>query len=298
MPQKHQTSEAPIDSPLNIPFSGWKSIALGMNDDIKENNVSIVSAGVAFYSFLAIFPAIMALISIYGLAMDPQQVERQLNNINDMMPEEAYGVIESRMENFIQTAGSTLSWATTAGILFSIWSANRGTKSLFTGVIVAYKTKNNRGFLKHNAVTLAFTFGGIILIIICIAVIVLFPALVGTIPLPEEITDLIGWLRWVVLALLVSFFLCLVYKFAPPQTDPKLKWVMPGALIATFLWLLASWGFSIYISNFGNYGEIYGSISAVVVLMMWLYLSSFIVLLGAELNAEIEFYANQRTIDD
>lgn len=278
-------------SPTKISGSGWKSIGLKVKDQIGEDNVAIVSAGVAFYAFLAVFPAIMALISIYGLAMDPQQIENQISHLSSMMPEQAFGIIEDQIEKFTSTSGETLGWGTAIGILFSLWSANKGIKSLFTGVDIAYNTKNTRGFFKQNALTLLFTFGAIILVILSMVLIVAFPALVDQIGLPSQIEGLISWLRWVVLAIIVVLFLCLVYMYAPARPRPRFKWVLTGAILATFLWLIASWGFSYYVSNFGSYGEIYGSISAVVVLMLWLLITSLIILIGAEVNSISEYFA-------
>jgi membrane protein len=278
-------------SPVKISGSGWKSIVMTVKDSIGEDNVAIVSAGVAFYAFLAVFPAIMALISIYGLAMDPQQIESQISQLSSMLPEQAFGIIETQIEKFTSTSGETLSWGTALGILFSLWSANKGIKSLFTGVDIAYNTKNTRGLIQQNALTLAFTLGAIILVILSMILIVAFPALVDQIGLPSQIENLISWLRWVVLAIIVVLFLCLIYKFAPARPRPRFRWVLPGAMVATVLWLIASWGFSYYVSNFGSYGEVYGSISAVVVLMLWLLLTSLIILVGAELNSVSEEYA-------
>ncbi len=276
---------------FKIKASGWKIILLRVKDQITENNVGIVSAGVAFYAFLAIFPALMALISIYGLAMDPENVQRQISSLSDMMPEQAFSIVEGQIKEFTSTSGKALSWGTVLGILFSLWSANKGTKSLFTGVDIAYDTNDTRNFIWQNALTLLFTFGAILILILSMVLIVVFPALVDQLGLPAQIESLITWLRWVILALLVVFFLCLIYKFAPVRPNPSLKMVFPGSLVATLIWLGASWGFSYYVSNFGSYGKVYGSISAVVILMLWLLLTSWMVLLGAELNSETERYA-------
>lgn len=279
--------------PTNISASGWKKIALSVKDQIGENNVSIVSAGVAFYAFLAIFPAIMALISIYGLAVSPEQIQQQIEQLSSMMPQEAFSVLEDRIDNFISTPGEALGWGTAIGILFSLWSANKGTKSLFTGIEIAYGTPNDRNFFKENALTLSFTLGAIILVILCMAIIVGFPAFVDQLNLPSGLETTIGWARWIILAIIVVFYFALAYKYAPARKGPTMKWVYIGAIFATVLWLIASWGFSYYVSNFGNYGELYGSISAVVVLLMWLYLTSFIILIGAEVNSESEHFAKR-----
>ncbi|GAB2760413.1 YihY/virulence factor BrkB family protein [Salinimicrobium soli] len=286
----HQHSHHP-KYPSKIPFSGWKTILLRVKDEIGDNNVSIVSAGVAFYAFLAIFPAIAALVSLYGLAMNPESIQQQLSQLAGMMPQEAYNILKDQLEGLMETKGSALGLSMAIGILLSIWSANKGTKSLFTGVDIAYGTKNNRGFLKQNGLTLIFTFGAIVLVIISMALIVAFPAFVDQLGLPSNVNTLIGWGRWLVLALIVVWFLAMIYKYAPFKPKSPTRWVLPGAILATILWLIASWGFSYYVSNFGSYGEMYGSISAVVVMLLWLFITSFIILLGAELNSEMENYA-------
>lgn len=279
-----------VESPSKMSFSGWKTVLLRVKEEIGENNVSIVSAGVAFYAFLAVFPALAALVSIYGLAMNPESIQNQLSQISDMMPQQAYEILKEQLQSLTSTSGSALGWSMVIGLLFSVWSANKGTKSLFTGVEIAYDTSNDRGFIKQNALTLGFTFGAILLLIISMALIVAWPALVNQLGLPSGIETLITWGRWLLLALIVVWFLGMIYKYAPDKTISDFKWVLPGALLATFLWLLASWGFSFYVSNFGSYGEMYGSISAVVVMLLWLFLTSFIILLGAELNSEREKY--------
>lgn len=288
------SSPRQVEKPTNISSSGWKKIGIGVKDEIGENNVSIVSAGVAFYAFLAVFPAIGALVSIYGLAMDPQSLQDQLQKISQVMPQQAFEIIQAQLKDVVSTSGSALSWSLTIGILFSLWSANKGIKSLFTGIDIAYGTKDDRGFIKQNALTLLFTLGAILLVILSLGVIVVWPAMVDRIPLPSTIRSLITWIRWLILAALVVFFLAAIYRYAPAKKTPEYKWVLPGALLATVLWLIASWGFSFYVKNFGSYGEVYGSISAVVVMLLWLFLTSFIILIGAELNSEIEKYSRSK----
>lgn len=279
-----------LKSPSRISFSGWNKIVRSVIDQVSENNISIISAGVAFYSFLAIFPAIAAMVSIYGLAMNPESIQAQLSIIYGMMPREAYEILKTQLENLVNTSESALGWSMIISILLSIWSANKGTKSLFTGINIAYNVKNERGFLKQNALTLIFTFGAVCLLIISMVLIVAFPVLVERIGVPVYLETIIGYGRWILLGLLLIWFLGEAYKYAPVKKAPNFKWVAPGAILATFFWLLASWAFSFYASNFGSYGEVYGSISAVVVLLLWLFITSFIILIGAEFNSEIEIY--------
>ena len=245
----------------------------------------------AFFGFLAIFPAIMALISIYGVVMDPQQIEQQVSKISSMMPEQTHEILQYRVDNFIKPEEESLGWGTFFGILLGIWIGNLGTKSLFRGINIAYGTESKRGIIKNNGLTLLFTFGAIILIILSAALIVAFPTLIEKIGLPDNIESLIGWLRWLVMGIVLVGSIGLIYNFGPKRRRPGFMWVIPGAVFAACLWLLASWSFSFYIRNFWNLGEIYGSISAVVFLLLWLFISTFIVLLGAELNYEIEHLA-------
>ncbi|MDN3686795.1 YihY/virulence factor BrkB family protein [Cyclobacterium jeungdonense] len=280
-----------VQSISELSFSEWKAILLKVKDQIGENNVIIVSAGVGFFGFLAIFPAIMALISIYGFVMDPQEIEEQVSKISSMMPEQTHEILQYRVDQFIQSTGESLGWGTVFAILLGIWIANIGTKSLFRGINIAYEIKSHRGILKHNGLTLLFTFGAIILIILSAALIVAFPSIIEQIGLPDNMERLISWLRWLIMGLILVGSMGLIYRFGPGRKRPTFHWVIPGAVLATILWLLASWAFSFYIRHFWNLGEIYGSLSAVVFLMLWLFISTFIILLGAELNSEIERHA-------
>ncbi|MEB2782139.1 YihY/virulence factor BrkB family protein [Algoriphagus sp. C2-6-M1] len=280
-----------VQSISKISFSEWKSIFIKVKERTDENNVVIISAGVGFFGFLAIFPAIMALISIYGFVMDPQQIEEQVSKISLMMPEQTHEILQYRVDNFIKSEGNSLGWGTFLGILLGIWIGNLGTKSLFRGINIAYETESKRGIIKNNGLTLLFTFGAILLIILSAALIVAFPTIIEKIGLPDNIVNLISWLRWLVMGIILVGSIGLIYNFGPKRRRPGFMWVIPGAILATSLWLLASWAFSFYIRNFWNLGEIYGSISAVIFLMLWLFISTFIVLLGAELNYEIEHHA-------
>ncbi|MCE7054971.1 YihY/virulence factor BrkB family protein [Algoriphagus sp. AGSA1] len=280
-----------VQSISKLSFSEWKSIFIKVKERTDENNVVIISAGVGFFGFLAIFPAIMALISIYGFVMDPQQIEEQVSKISSMMPEQTHEILQYRVDNFIKTEGKPLGWGTFFGIFLGIWIGNLGTKSLFRGINIVYETESKRGIIKNNGLTLLFTFGAILLIILSAALIVAFPTIIEKIGLPDHIESLISWLRWLVMGIVLVGSIGLIYNFGPKRRRHGFMWVIPGAILATSLWLLASWAFSFYIRNFWNLGEIYGSISTVVFLMLWLFISTFIVLLGAELNYEIEHHA-------
>ena len=283
-----------IGSPIGIDSSGWKKVLIRIKERIVEDHIPIISAGVAFYAFLAIFPGIMALFSIYGLALDAQSAQEHITRLATVMPEESISLIERRVDKLMETSPRALGWGTSIGILFALWSANRGIKSLFTALDVAYRVKNRRGFIKKNVMTMAFTLGILIVIIVSLVLIVLFPVLVNTIGLPETIERVINWLRWPFLGLIVISAISMIYKYGPARETPGFEWVVLGATVATILWLIASWGFSLYVSNFGNFSEMYGSLSAVVILLLWLFITSFIILVGGELNRATETYAENR----
>lgn len=283
-----------IESPREIGFSGWKKVLKRVKERISEDNIPIVSAGVAFYAFLAIFPGIIVLFSIYGLAVDAQSAGEQITMLAEVMPEQTISIIEGRMDNLMETSTSALGWGTVFGILIALWSANKGIKSLFTGLDVTYGVENRRGIIKQNALSLAFTLGTILVIIVSLGFIILFPLLLNTIGLPGTLGTLVAWLRWPFLAIIVISAISLIYQYGPARETPRLRWVVLGASAATFVWLIASWGFSFYVSNFGNFGEMYGSLSAVVIMLFWLFISSFIILAGGELNRATEIYAENR----
>lgn len=276
------------EKPRQIPKPGWKDVFKRVNTELSEDNISIVAAGVAFYFFLAIFPALVAIISLYGLVNDPAQVEQQLAAITDILPQQAHQMLEERLKKIAGQSGGTLGWGVAISILVSLWSANKGTKSLFQGINIAYNERDERGFLKLNGLTLLFTLGGLMIGILSLALVAAFPALVGNMGLPETWKTVISWARWPLLALMVVFSLALVYTYAPDRSNPQFKWVSWGAIIATVLWIAGSLLFSWYVNNFGNYQETYGSVAAVIILMLWFNLTSFVILLGAEINTELE----------
>lgn len=274
--------------PSEIPGAGWKEVMLRVKNQLTKDNLNIVAAGVAFYFFLAIFPLLAATISIYGLVTDPMEVEQQMEQLTSALPESAHEMLSERLHNIAQSSGSTLGWGVALSILLSLWSANKGTKSLFQGINIAYDEEEKRGFFKLNGITLLFTLGGIVLGILCLAFVVAFPALVDHLGLPSGIETAIKWGRWLVLALFVVFALAILYKTAPNRDNPQFKWVSWGSAIATAIWLIGSLLFSWYVNNFGNFNEMYGSVAAVIILMLWLNLTSFAILLGAEINSEME----------
>lgn len=276
------------ERPGEIPKSGWKDVFTRVKDQIKADHMDIVSAGVAFYFFLAIFPALAAFVSIYGLVTEPAQVEQQLDQLTAVFPQQAHEMLADRLHSIASQSSETLGWGMALSVLLSLWSANKGTKSLFEGINIAYDERDERGFIKQNALTLMFTLGGMILAIVGLVAVVAVPAMVGNLGLPEIAQTIIRWARWPVLGIILVGVLSLIYKYAPDRDNPKFKWVSWGSVIAAVLWIGGSLLFSWYVKNFGSFDETYGSVAAVIILMLWFNLTAFVILLGAEINSEME----------
>jgi membrane protein len=290
---KHPGTAA--DKPRQIPPSGWKDVLMRVKDNFSNDYLDVVSAGVGFYFFLALFPLIAAVIAIYGLMFDIDQVQQHIDQLAAVLPQDAHSLIGDGMQNIAQRSEQGLGWALIISIAVSLWSANQGTKALFDGVNIAYTERIERGFIKNNIISLLMTLGGIIVGLIAALLVVAFPALVGTFGLPDVLTDTISWLRWPLLFFMVMFALGVVYKFAPDRDNPQFKWVSWGAAFATVLWISGSLLFSLYVENFGDFDATYGSVAAVIILMLWFQLTSLCVLLGAEINAELEHQTKKDT---
>lgn len=282
-------------SPQQIPKAGWRDILLRVKDEQKKDNLSIVAAGVAFYGLLAIFPALAAMISIYGLVADPVQVQQQLATLGQVLPQEAYQVIHQQLQAIVSSSGGALGLGAIGGILLSLWSAAKGMKAMITALNIAYGEEERRGFVKLNGLALLLTLGSILFILLSLGLIVALPALLGNLGLPDLFRGLFSFLRWPLLALCVIVGLALLYRFAPNRDQPRWKWVSWGAVVATVLWLVLSGLFSFYVSNFGSYNKTYGSVGAIVILLLWFFLTAYMFLLGAEMNAEMEHQTRHDT---
>ncbi len=274
--------------PGEIPRKGWGDVLLRVKDEQSDDNLSIIAAGVAFYWFLAIFPALAAAVSIYGLAADPAQLQQQIDTLGTVLPPEAYRIIQAQLTTLVQHSGGALGLGMIFGILLTIWSANKGMKALITALNIVYDEQERRGFIKLNALSLLFTFCAILLGLVAISLVIAVPALIGLVGLSGTFQALLTYLRWPLLGVFLAFGLALAYRFLPDRDAPRWRWVSWGSVTATLLWLGGSALFSLYVSNFGSYGKTYGSMGAVAILLLWFYLTAYVILLGAELNAEME----------
>ena len=281
------------DAPQEIPPKGWKDIAKRTGKEVKQDQVPLLGAGVAFYALLSLFPAIIAGVSIYGLVANPQTVRDQINELTKMLSPDTAELIGEQLTQITSGAGGALGVATVIGILTALWSASSGMKALITGVNLAYDETESRKFFKLRGLAIVLTLGAMVLMAVALSLIVGFP------PIADSWPTVLQWvfavLRWVLLAGLLIVGLAVLYRYAPDRDEPKWGWVSWGSGIATLLWVLASIGFSVYVKSFGNYNKTYGALAGVIILMFWLYLTAVIVLVGAELNTEMELQTAKDT---
>jgi membrane protein len=276
------------ERPSEIPPRGWFAVLRRVKAEVKEDNVPLLAAGVAFYAMLAIFPAIIAVVTVYGMVADPAQVESQVGELAKSLPSGADQLLTEQLKSVTSAGRQSLSIGLALSLLGVLWSASGGVQGLVKGLNLVYDERETRGFLKLRGLSLLLTLGAIVVAVIAIALIAVFPGFVDSLGLGRagELAASIG--RWVVLALLVLAALAVVYRYAPDRAKPRWRWVSWGAVVALVLWLLGSVGFSWYVDNFGKYNQTYGALAAVIILLLWLFLSAFVVLLGAEFDAETE----------
>jgi membrane protein len=275
-------------SPLEIPWTGWKDILWRTYEQFGSDRLLAVAAGVVFYGLLAIFPAITALVSSYGLFADAAMIGRHLTFAAALMPEGAFGVVQEQISRIASQGGGGLSAGFILGLLLAVWSANAGMKAIMDALNVIYDEEEKRGFLRLNLMSLALTVGALSVLLVAIVSVVVFPLMLNWIGLGSAAEWTVAVLRWPALLIAVMLGLAVLYRFGPSRREARWQWLNVGAVLATLLWLAGSLLFSWYLSNFADYNATYGSLGAGIGLMMWLWLSVIAILLGAELNSEIE----------
>ena len=274
--------------PTDIPKAGWMQILKRTKSQVKEDNVPLLAAGVAFYMFLALFPALIAAVTVYGLVADPQQVEQQIDSLTSALPEDAASLIGTQMRDIATTSSSALGWGLLASLGGALFAASGGVQNLIKAINIAYDEEETRGFLKLRGLALLLTLGGVLFVAVAVGLVAVLLVVLGAVGLGGAALVGAQIARWVGLLVFVLVALAVLYRLAPDRDDPKFRWVGLGSVVATVLWLIGSLGFSLYVSNFGSYGKTYGALAGVVVLLLWLFLTSFIVLVGAEINSEME----------
>lgn len=285
---------ATADEPRQIPAKGWFQVTKRAWAESKVDQVPLLAAGVAFYSFLSLFPAMIAAVTIYGLVADPATVARQTQAISDALPADAASIITKQMEAIASQPQQSLGLGLVIALALALWSASGGVGNIVSAVNVAYDEEETRGFVKRKLLSLGFTLGAIVFVVLAVTLIAVTPVLLDSVFPSGAIHWLLQIGRWVGVVLAVMVALAVLYRYAPDRDSPRFSWVSVGAAVATVIWVVASVGFSLYVDNFGSYSQTYGALAGVAVLMLWLWLTAFIVLLGAEINAEAE----QQTVKD
>ncbi|MFD1701969.1 YihY/virulence factor BrkB family protein [Methylopila henanensis] len=275
-------------APQDFPVRGWRDIALRLYGQIAEDRLLAVAAGVTFYALLAIFPALVALVSLYGLTADLSTLDAHLATLQGVVPRAGLDIVRDQVARIVTKSDGALGFAFAFGLGAALWSANAGMKAMFDALNVVYEEKERRSFVVLNLTSLAFTFGGILFVLIAFNAVVVLPIALEFVGLGGRAEALLQFGRWPVLFVGVLAALTLLYRFGPSRRPPKWRWAAPGSVLAGALWVGGSLAFSWYAENLATYNETYGSLGAAIGFMTWIWMSAAVVLLGGELNAEME----------
>jgi membrane protein len=268
----------------HIPFL-WRSF-LAAGHATASQRVSLVAAGCAFYATLALFPTITMLISFYGLVYNPATVQPQLQYLQTFMPPAAFALISDRIQSLVQAPARGLGLGFAVSLLLSFWSSSTGTKSILNALSLAYHEREERGIIQFQLVSLGMTLVAVIGAALAIGLLVFIPVALAFLGLPGNTKIIVNLLSLGAMVLFVLVALGLLYRFGPAGSNRI--FYAPGAGIATLLWLLVSWAFGFYVGHFAAYSATYGPLSTLIGLMMWFYLSAYVVLFGAEVNAAMD----------
>ena len=277
------------EAPPQIPPRGWWQVTRRALMESSADNVGVLAGGIAYYGFIAIFPALIAGISLYGLVADPATlIAQQGGSLLSALPQDAQPLIRDQLNALASGSGGALSVSLVVSILAALWSASSATGNLMAAVNAVYDEEETRGFVKRHGTALVLTLGAIVFVLLALALVAVIPAVLDALPLGTFVNVVVQIVRWMLLVALVVVALAVVYRLAPDRDAPQFNWTSIGALVATVLWVFGCIAFNLYVENFGSYNETYGTLAGVVVLLLWLHLTSYIFLLGAEINAETE----------
>ncbi|WP_258589563.1 YihY/virulence factor BrkB family protein [Mesorhizobium sp. AR02] len=274
--------------PSQIPVLGWKDIAWRVWEEFNKDRMLLVAAGATFYLLLALFPALAAFISLYGFVADPVTVADHVSYLAGLLPSGGLDLIRQQLQALAHQNTGALGVGFFVGLAIALWSANSGIKALFDAMNIAYAETEKRSFLKLNIMSIAFTIGALMIGIVLLLTVGVVPALLSYLYLDKWAEVLFTLARWPILMLAILTGISLIYRFGPSRAKAKWRWLSWGAVMATLVWLTASWLFSFYLQHFANYNVTYGSLGAVVGLMMWTWISVVILIVGAAINAEME----------
>jgi membrane protein len=274
--------------PGEISAKGWWDIAWRVKKQLATDNVSIVAGGLALFGMLSIFPSLAAAVAVFGLIASPEQIAAQAENFSGVLPQAGMAILTRQLSELATRSSDTLSVGAVLGILLALWSARRGMVALITSMNVAYNEQERRGFFRRLALSLAFTVSGVLGFIVVVALAVAVPVVLEFLPLGPATKWVLLVVRWALLWFVAVLALSALYRFGPHRTKARWRWLNVGSRIAASVWLVASVLFALYVRNFASFGQTYGAIGSVVVLLTWFYISAFVVILGAEINSELE----------
>ena len=290
---------AAADSPADIPPRGWKKLLIATWKDGGEDNLGLVSAGVAFYAFLAFVPLLSAFVLSYGLIAEPASVVRHMQTLTSVMPQNAAAIIGDQLKSMTESSGTRTGFALLVAIAIAVWGASKGAGAIMTALNIVFEVGETRSFVRRTLLALTMTAGALISLFLAILAIsamnfleALLPALGGV---PQFLLKATFFL---VAGAAVIVLLAVIYRYGPNRPEAEWKWITPGSALATLVWIAATWGFGLYVANFGDYNATYGSLGAIVVFLTWLYLTAYIVLFGAELNAILELTVGRDRVKD
>ncbi|MEP5731335.1 MAG: YihY/virulence factor BrkB family protein [Sulfitobacter sp.] len=276
-----------LTAPAKLGLRGYWLAFRGSITRVGDNKLALISAGVAFFSMLSLFPGLAALIALMGVISDPIVVVAQLEEMRPFLPEDVFEIINTQVVSLVSASNDTLGWAGALSLIVALWSARTGVGAMISGLNAVYGVDDRqtaRHYLRATLLTLALV--GVVLIALLSLVVI--PVLLAFFPLGSVGTLLIDGLRWIVAVSVLFVGIGLLYRFGPNRDKGSVGWLSSGAMVAVVFWVVLSLGFSYYVANFGNYNQVYGSIGAVIAMLIWLWISSFLVLYGAALNAQIE----------
>jgi membrane protein len=274
--------------PGEVGGRGWLDVLKRTRLGIRDSHASIVAAGVAFYAFLALVPALIALVIVYGLVASPADIKDQITSFASAAPKDAQRLLTSQLTSITRGAGGGASVGALVAIAGAIWAASSGMAALDTGLTVVNRETENRGYLKRRLLALILTVFAVIGVLVMLALVVALPSVLDSIGVGDIGKIAIGLARWVLLAALLLFGLGVIFQYGPQRRRPRWRWITPGAIVAVIVGLAASVGFSTYVTLMGNYNKTYGSLGAIIVFLLWLYFMAYAVLFGAAMNAELE----------
>jgi len=286
--ERRDRPEHAAEGTVVTPPRGWKTTLSEVVRNRNRHNLSLISAGLAYYALLAAFPAMFAAVSLYGLVMAPDQIAQHMQSLTSLLPKEGADILQTGLTGLSNSRGGTLGIGAIVGFLLALFSARAGLDALMTATNIAYSAQEERGFIRRLLVSLALTFGAILGFVLLLLLGVAAPLVWKALGLSERLQWALEAVQWIVLWLVIAMGLAIVYRFAPCRKHTHWRWITVGSGTAALLWAVASLAFSVYVSHFGSYGKTYGAISGVVVLLLWFYLSSYVVLMGAEIDGTVE----------